>query len=189
MTQLMQPDLDADALSQASSSSSSLSVHSLGPVFVAEFRNQECTTPRSQRSPMHSYNIHTYLPHENRSAWFPAVSKQREPIIDKVYAFSLDRRVDPGTYDIYFRGVYATHPSVYNPNRISNYFRGVNTKVAILKGPYEDQLGVIVKAYFRRLFHKVLVHDGNLIVIHQRDIKLLDPWKILPPGYPELGLR
>ena len=79
------------------------------------------------------------------------------------------------------------HPisiSVYNPSCIAHAYRGVNTKVGILRGTYKDQSGVIVKSYFRRLFHKVLVYDGTILVIAQRDIKLLDPGHVLPVGYP-----
>ena len=87
-------------------------------------------------------------------------------------------------YDLYFRSIHPQSPSVYNPSRIAHTYRGVNTKVAILQGLYKDQSGVIVQSYYRLLFYKVLVYNKTILVIRQRDLKLLDPGNMLPTGYP-----
>ena len=73
---------------------------------------------------------------------------------------------------------------VYSPSRIADAYTSVNTKVAILQDLYKDQSGVIVKSYFGLLFHKDLVYNRTILVIRQRDIKLLDPGKVLPTEYP-----
>ena len=170
-------DTESETSSLGSSSSSDLSTYSEVEVYQAEFRYQELEpTPRSYRRPRNIYNLHTYLPF--------SVGERSGSVVDKVYSFSFDRAILPERYDGYFRGIHPLSLSVYNPSRIAHAFRAVNSKVAILRGTYANQSGVIVESYCRLLFHRVLVYDGTVITIRQRDIKLLDPHHILPFGYP-----
>ena len=165
----------ADMLRPGSGSSSVSSDMSSGEDFVAEYRwlDQGLNTARSRRRPMNVYSIHTYLQEEPRGT-----------IVDKVFSFSFDRKILPGRYDNFFRFMYPPSP---NRDRVSISFQSSTTKVGILKGHYQDESGVVVKSYYRGLFHKVVVHDGTVVVLHQRDLKILDPGRVLPNGYPVLN--
>ena len=165
-------ETDTDTSSLYSSSSSDLSVQES---YVAEFRgfDRQELTSRYLRNPSYNYSIHTYLAEEPRGT-----------VVDKIYPFSFTRAINPERFDTFFRFLHPQSISVYNPSRIAHGFRGANTKVGILRGTYKDQSGVIVKSYFRRLYHEVLVYDGTILVILQKDIKLLDPGHVLPVGYP-----
>ena len=170
-------DEDTVNVSSSEISSASSSDLSEAEIFIAEFRllDQELSE-RSLRRPRNLYSVHTYLPFTE--------DERVGTVVDKLFAFSFDRAVLPQRYDLFFRSIHPRSPAVYNPSRISYSFRGTNTKVAILRGVYADQSGVIVEAYCRLLFHRVLVHDGSVLLIRQRDLKLLDPHRVLPFGYP-----
>ena len=164
---------DTESVSSSEISTTSSSDLSDFEIDTAEYRilDQE-VSERSLRRPRNLYSIHTYLPYTFGLT------------VDKLFSFSFDRPVLSERHDLFFRSIHPRSPAVYNPSRISHSFRGINTKVAILRGVYTDQSGVIIEAYCRLLFHKVLVHDGSVLLIRQRDLKLLDPHRVLPIGYP-----
>ena len=168
---------DTESVSSSEISTTSSSDLSDFEFDTAEYRIlDQGLSERSLRRPRNLYSIHTYLPFTE--------SDRTGATVDKLFSFSFERPVLSERHDLFFRSVHLRSPAVYNPSRISHSFRGVNTKVAILCGVYADQSGVIVEAYCRLLSHKVLVHDGSVLHIRQHDLKLLDPHRVLPFGYP-----
>ena len=133
-------DEDTVSVSSSEISSASSSDLSEAEIFIAEFRllDQELSE-RSLRRPRNLYSVHTYLPFTK--------DERVGTVVDKLFSFSFDRAVLPQRYNLFFRAIHPRCQAVYNASRISYSLRGTNTKVAILRGVYADQSGVIVEAY------------------------------------------
>ena len=154
-------------------SSSSESLEEQFPIPLVE----RPLTRRQSRNPLHLYTIHTY------DDGLPAV-------IDKSFTFLLTRRISDSnvlTLNLQFRTITNSHPRVHEPRRCSYRFQGHSqktVKIYILKGNYKNQHGIILKLHISAFKHRVLLASGEIVLIKQKLIRLLDPFFHLPYGIP-----
>ena len=125
------------------------------------------STPRQLRRPVYYYPI-----------------RDREGID---FVFGFNSRINTSQADAYFHA--DLRFSAHNLDfRLSSAFTATgprNVKLGILSGKYKKQSAVVLKSYVRRsCIHKVLLGDGSVIFIHQRHVRLLDPFFFLPFGFP-----
>jgi len=159
-----------DSDSSSDSSLSSLSLES--PTVI--------TQRGSARGQTFLYTIKTYT-----------ADQPTGTVEDKSFTFAFSTPIR-SNLQIAFSHIHPDDPRLINPRRVSSLYRargGRNVKVAILKGFYKDQPGVIVETYVTAFQHRVLLADGNVITIKQGYLRLLDPNFWLPFGYPHIAGR